>query len=547
MRRTAIKVLEELIEGPKRIRKLSDILDKSNSWISEVTSDLEDKNLVEKNDVIRLSDSYEGVLLSKIYDKYTLEKVLLGKREETLLSLTSRPRSIEELGKKGFSTSTLYDSLKDLKEVGVVKKDKHGRYVLTDEDVKTFVEIIDSGPFQDVYRVHGEKVIRSSKKIEEGISTGFSAFQRYGVEYYPSKFYRYLGGETLAREDVLIHSLLTADDKKQTAICCIFYLKHRKDLDMETLWSLSDRWDIENLFADMLAYIDGREVLNGDMFLPRDEFNRYLDDYDIKMGKKYRVNKFEKEISRFADNIDKSITIYLVGGVNLILRNLKDSTKDIDVVFDDRNKMGELIKALHRLEYSEDVGSVKYDRLRPDAVLKRKGSPRWDVFLGDVAGLLIFTESMKDRSELYKIYGDLSVRLVSLTDMFLFKSVTEREGDLEDAAVIVKRGALDWEKIIEEIRVQEKKTGRYISFIVLQTLDILKDRYGLDTPIRDKLESYSLKSSLRYLLKEPSTIEDIRKKVDFPDNKIYNKLRKLESEGKIKVDRTGRLNTYEWS
>lgn len=76
---------------------------------------------------------------------------------------------------------------------------------------------------------------------------------------------------------------------------------------------------------------------------------------------------------------------------------------------------------------------------------------------------------------------------------------------------------------------------------------MLKDRYGLDTPIRDKLESYSLKSSLRYLLKDPSTIEDIRKKVDFPDNKIYNKLRKLESEGKIKVDRAGRLNTYEWS
>jgi len=33
--------------------------------------------------------------------------------------------------------------------------------------------------------------------------------------------------------------------------------------------------------------------------------------------------------------------------------------------------------------------------------------------------------------------------------------------------------------------------------------------------------------------------------MDFPDHQIYNKLRKLEEEGQITVDRSGRLKTYQ--
>jgi predicted transcriptional regulator len=46
-------------------------------------------------------------------------------------------------------------------------------------------------------------------------------------------------------------------------------------------------------------------------------------------------------------------------------------------------------------------------------------------------------------------------------------------------------------------------------------------------------------------LDAPKTIEDLREELDFPDHQIYNKLRKLEEEGQIIVDRSGRLNTYQ--
>jgi len=46
-------------------------------------------------------------------------------------------------------------------------------------------------------------------------------------------------------------------------------------------------------------------------------------------------------------------------------------------------------------------------------------------------------------------------------------------------------------------------------------------------------------------LDAPKTIDDLREEMDFPDHQIYNKLRKLEEEGQITVDRSGRLNTYQ--
>jgi len=141
-------------------------------------------------------------------------------------------------------------------------------------------------------------------------------------------------------------------------------------------------------------------------------------------------------------------------------------------------------------------------------------------------------------------YGDLNVHLLSLTDIFVFKSITEREGDLEDVALIAQQADLDWDGIFEEIETQEDRTGRYFSFAVLDTLDILEERYDIVSPITNRLVSYCLENALIVSLAEPKTIEDLREGLDFPDHQIYNKLRQLEDNGQLAVDRSGRLNTY---
>lgn len=55
----------------------------------------------------------------------------------------------------------------------------------------------------------------------------------------------------------------------------------------------------------------------------------------------------------------------------------------------------------------------------------------------------------------------------------MFKAVTDREGDLEDAALIARQGAVDWQQVLDEVEQQEAHADTYFSFAVLDTLDLL--------------------------------------------------------------------------
>jgi hypothetical protein len=95
-------------------------------------------------------------------------------------------------------------------------------------------------------------------------------------------------------------------------------------------------------------------------------------------------------------SVTDGIDVYLLGGANLILRYLKDTTKDID----------------------------------PSIILEQKGFPRWDIFVEVVSDVLQLTPAMRERSDVTQRFGSLMVYLLSLTDIFVFKSVTEREGKI---------------------------------------------------------------------------------------------------------------------
>ncbi|MFP4608705.1 MAG: transcriptional regulator, partial [Candidatus Aenigmatarchaeota archaeon] len=218
---------------------------------------------------------------------------------------------------------------------------------------------------------------------------------------------------------------------------------------------------------------------------------------------------------------------------------------DIDIVLGGKEDLDRFVSALQKAGYERNTVLKKtYERLDTRTVLEKTNHPRWDIFVEKVAGMLRLTEEMKARISKKEDYSDLTVHHVSLTDIFLFKSVTDREGDLEDAALIMQQGEVDWDHLMGEIKKQEETSERIFSFSVLTTLEILEERYDLESPIIKKLISHCLERSLLISLKEEKTIKDLKKEVDFPSYQIYNKLRKLEDEGEIEVDREGKLNKY---
>ena len=546
MREVELRVVDCLRDRSYSVGELADAIDKSQSWTSEVVGDLETAHLVDRTDGVDLASTYEASLLAELLDRYALENVLTGMKADILGALLGGPKTISELQTQGFATSTLYKHLTEIQETGAIARTDDG-YAITDDTLQSFLEArTRTTPFETEYRANGDRLVATSKDSIDGTPTAFSAFTRYGVEYHPAKTYVYHGDRSLELEAVLLHAVTVAETKKQMAMAGVFYLTHRAALDASDLWRLANRWDCVEKWADLFAYIDQREVHHDELFLPWEEFIDLANDYGVYPRGHHPEASLRRGLEALGDHLETPVDVYLLGGGNLILRGVKDSTKDIDLVVADGQTFVTLAESLQELGYEERSDlEAAYNQLNPSIVLEKDGFPRWDIFVEAVAGQLQLTPAMIERCDQLFEYGTLHVHLLSLTDIFVFKSITEREGDLEDVALIARQADLDWESLFEEITAQEDRTGQLFSFAVLDTLDILEERHGIVAPITDRLVSYCLENALLVSLESPKTIEDLREELDFPDHRIYNKLRTLEEEGQITVDRSGRLNTYQ--
>ena len=551
MRRTEIEILEVLRHQPHSVSELAAELDRNQGWVSELVSDLADRNLVEKNATVAYADTYEARLLSTLAREYDLEPLLSGRTEELLRELHRRPATVAELERRGFPSSTAYAALRDLQALGAVEEE-NGTYSITDERLAQFLTATAAEPVEGTaYRANGETLVVIEDErhddrtdTDRGEPTAFSAFRRYGIEYYPTREYLYRGDASPGIEEVLIHAVKAAQTRKQTAMTVVFYLDHRAILDTATLWQLAKKWDCIEEWADTLAYADQRDVQN-ERFLPWEEFTSLAQEYDVFLRGYHPEESLRAGLEQLGATLETDVDAYLLGGGNLILRGLKDSTKDLDIVVEDSDDFLALGEALRESGYEERTSlEAAYEQLEPAVVFENEGSPRYDIFVETVAGALQLTGAMKDRADRTFEYGNLRLHLLSLTDIFLFKSITEREGDFEDVALIARQASVDWRELLEEIRRQDDLTGQYFSFAVLDTLDLLKRRENIESPIHSQLVSHCLERALLVSLREAKTIRDLREELDFPDHRIYNTLRKLEGEGAIEVDRSGSLNEY---
>ncbi|MFP3910336.1 MAG: DUF6036 family nucleotidyltransferase [Archaeoglobaceae archaeon] len=543
MNKIAIQIIKNLMLKPQNLTQLAQNLNKNIGWVSEVVNTLEKRKLVQKGKEIKLADTYEVHLILDLMENYNLEKVLAGKREDILRSLQT-PKAPADLEKEGYSTSTIYQALRDFKELGVIEKIED-KYVISDETLRKFFDVEEfSSKF--AFTAGDEKLIKTRGEIKEteGTSTAFSAFQRYEVNYFPVHAYIYQGEKELQMEDVLIHAVLFAENIKQMSMCGVFYLLHRDKLDQRKLWSLARKWSCVEKWADLLAYVDQREVRQKDLFPSMEEFSSLVETYGVYIHGRHPKQSLFKGLYEVGGVLTENLDVYLLGGANLILRGLKDSTKDIDVVLKNSKDLEKLVEAFRNCGYQQkhEIEQI-YQRLAPSIILEKDGFPRWDIFVKKLAALYL-TEKMMERSDRTERFYNLRVHLLSPADIFLFKSITDREGDLEDASLVARHAEIEWKELFNEIKKQEQITGQYLSFAVLDTLELLAERYNIHTPIHNQMVSHCLEIGLILSLDKPKTVKALREELKFPQHQIYNKLRKMEREGKIKVERSGRLNHY---
>ena len=112
---------------------------------------------------------------------------------------------------------------------------------------------------------------------------------------------------------------------------------------------------------------------------------------------------------------------------------------------------------------------------------------RIDAFHQTVCKKFSLSEGMRKRAKKLLTLPHLDLYLCSNEDIFVFKTFTEREGDLQDCISLAQRG-LDWNSIIDEIQAQihHSREDVWITWIG-ERLDILMEK-GLNIPIIDQID-----------------------------------------------------------
>ncbi|MFT4932128.1 MAG: hypothetical protein ACI91T_002016 [Natronomonas sp.] len=246
----------------------------------------------------------------------------------------------------------------------------------------------------------------------------------------------------------------------------------------------------------------------------------------------------EDEFRRIADCLSDPLTVSLIGGGAMALRDLKDATKDIDLVVPDSEGYGRLWDVLMELGYAE-IQSLgpDYRALGTTSCVENNDGCRLDLFNRQVANELVLTDGMRERSEPFRTPDPLTLRLVSNEDVFLLKLVAGRDDDLEDANVLVQTG-LDFDVVAAELDAQIDRLGddRFVTY-ANETLYDLEDEYGVTTPIHDRIDALTVQfyqglESLQ-VLDEPKTVGELAEVLDIDPETVRERVTYLEQFGRV--------------
>lgn len=196
--------------------------------------------------------------------------------------------------------------------------------------------------------------------------------------------------------------------------------------------------------------------------------------------------QIEDVFKEIDENLTNKVNVYVIGGAALLFEGLKPATKDIDLILKNENEFKIFNKTLIAINFKEEKSSALYKKMELNKIMVREDY-RIDTFLKEVCKKFVLSNDMIKRSDEIFSLKNISVNKCSNEDIFLFKSMTERPGDLEDCIELVKKG-LDWNEIKDELINQIKTNGEDVWITwVGERLDELINK-GLTIPIIKEID-----------------------------------------------------------
>lgn len=194
------------------------------------------------------------------------------------------------------------------------------------------------------------------------------------------------------------------------------------------------------------------------------------------MAKIFNIDLIKKYLGNLDEKLKGKISLYMIGGGAMCLKNLKDATFDIDLIVMSKKDFYILHKAMLKLGYDiADQELFKEAVYKNAIVVFQKGASRIDIFIKNIVSMMDFSERMVRRAELYEEKKSLKVYLASNTDILLLKSLSDREKDFPDIERLIREG-VDWQSIVKECDLQNKEGVKWIFFVYEQLCRVENSR-----------------------------------------------------------------------
>ncbi|MCK5283467.1 MAG: hypothetical protein KAK00_08740 [Nanoarchaeota archaeon] len=194
------------------------------------------------------------------------------------------------------------------------------------------------------------------------------------------------------------------------------------------------------------------------------------------------IDQQQKLLLNVSRRLTKKITAYAIGGTAMMFLGFKDTTLDIDIVFEnvgDRNVFKEAVKSLGYLE----MDAIKvYGVKRNQPQMLKLNDERFDLFVVQVIDF-IFSEGMRKRAEqIHQFEDTLILKIADPHDIILMKCATDRLKDKDDARRIINATKINWDIIIQESENQIKLSKKRAAFELGCFLEDLKTKMKIDIP-----------------------------------------------------------------
>jgi len=168
-------------------------------------------------------------------------------------------------------------------------------------------------------------------------------------------------------------------------------------------------------------------------------------------------SQIQKLFVELDGHIFERTAVYMIGGGALMKRKMKPKTKDIDIVVDSKPEFDRMQDAFRAAGFKPTLPTKEYERLALSQIWVRDDF-RVDIFCKMVCGRFSLSEGMKRRSVRDNIRSkNIDLFVCSPEDIFLFKTMTDREGDYDDCSSVVKIMVdFEWSVVLNEAKEQSK-------------------------------------------------------------------------------------------